>query len=92
MRIVRPNCLGVMNTADAVQLNATFAPNPPTPGRVGFMSQSGGLGIAIVEAAGRAGIGLSSFVSVGNKVDLSGNDMLRYWEQDPGTDLALLYL
>ena len=92
MRIVGPNCLGVMNTADAVQLNATFAPNPPTPGRVGFMSQSGGLGIAIVEAAGRAGIGLSSFVSVGNKVDLSGNDMLRYWEQDPGTDLALLYL
>ena len=92
MRIIGPNCLGVMNTADAVQLNATFAPNPPTPGRVGFMSQSGGLGIAIVEAAGRAGIGLSSFVSVGNKVDLSGNDMLRYWEQDPGTDLALLYL
>ena len=92
MRIVGPNCLGVMNTADVVQLNATFAPNPPTPGRVGFMSQSGGLGIAIVEAAGRAGVGLSSFVSVGNKVDLSGNDMLRYWEQDPGTDVALLYL
>ena len=56
------------------------------------MSQSGGLGIAIIEAADRAGVGLSSFVSVGNKVDLSGNDMLRYWEQDPGTDVALLYL
>lgn len=92
IRIVGPNCLGVINTASEVQLNATFAPHPAIRGRVGFMSQSGGLGIAIIEAAKRAGVGLSSFVSVGNKVDLSGNDMLRYWEQDPGTDLALLYL
>jgi acetate---CoA ligase (ADP-forming) len=92
IRIVGPNCLGVTNTAPNVRLNATFAPNAATPGKVGFMSQSGGLGIAIIEAAQRAGVGLSSFVSVGNKVDISGNDMLRYWEQDPGTELALLYL
>ncbi len=92
MRLVGPNCLGALNTAPEVNLNATFAPHPAAPGRVGFMSQSGGLGIAIIEAAGRLGIGLSSFVSVGNKADLSGNDFLRYWEQDPGTDLALMYL
>jgi acetate---CoA ligase (ADP-forming) len=92
MRLVGPNCLGVLNTAAEVSLNATFAPHPAAPGRVGFMSQSGGLGIAIVEAAGRLGIGLSSFVSVGNMADLWGNDFLCYWEQDPGTDVALMYL
>lgn len=92
MRLVGPNCMGVVNTDPAVSLNATFAPRPPAGGRVGFMSQSGGLGIAMFEAAGRLGVGLSSFVSVGNKADLSGNDLLEYWEQDPGTDLALLYL
>ena len=92
IRIVGPNCLGALNTNPGVRLNATFAPSPAVPGRVGFMSQSGGLGIAIIEAAGRLGVGLSSFVSVGNKADLSGNDFLQYWEQDPGTDVALLYL
>ena len=92
MRIVGPNCLGALNTASDVRLNATFAPHQAAPGRVGFMSQSGGLGVAIIEAAGRLGVGLSSFVSVGNKVDLSGNDLLRYWEQDGGTDVVLLYL
>lgn len=92
MRLVGPNCLGALNTAANVRMNATFAPGSASPGRVGFMSQSGGLGIAIIEAAGRLGIGLSSFVSVGNKADLSGNDFLHYWEQDPGTDVALLYL
>jgi acetate---CoA ligase (ADP-forming) len=92
IRIVGPNCLGVLNTAAEVRLNATFAPPAAVPGNVGFMSQSGGLGIAIIEATGQLGVGLSSFVSVGNKVDLSGNDFLQYWEQDPGTDLALLYL
>ena len=92
IRIVGPNCLGVLNTAPEVRLNATFAPRPALPGSIGFMSQSGGLGIAIIEAAGRLGLGLSSFVSVGNKADLSGNDMLLYWEQDPSTDVALLYL
>lgn len=92
MRLVGPNCLGVLNTAPEVNLNATFVPRPAIAGRVGFMSQSGGLGIAIVEAAGRLRIGLSSFVSVGNKADLSGNDFLRYWEQDHNTDVALMYL
>jgi acetyl coenzyme A synthetase (ADP forming)-like protein len=92
IRIVGPNCLGVLNTATDVRLNATFAPHSASPGRVGFLSQSGGLGIAIIEAAGRLGVGLSSFVSVGNKADISGNDLLQYWEQDPGTDVALLYL
>ena len=92
IRIVGPNCMGVINTSPAVRLNATFAPPAAVEGRVGFMSQSGGVGIALIQAASRLGVGLSSFVSVGNKVDLSGNDFLQYWEQDPGTDLALLYL
>jgi acetyl coenzyme A synthetase (ADP forming)-like protein len=92
IRVVGPNCLGVINTDPAVRLNATFATRPPLPGPVGFMSQSGGLGIAIIEAASRLGLGLSSFVAVGNKSDLSGNDMLSYWEQDPNTRVALLYL
>jgi acetyl coenzyme A synthetase (ADP forming)-like protein len=92
MRLVGPNCLGVLNTSPEVRLNATFASGPCGPGRVGFMSQSGGLGIAIIQAADRLGLGLSSFVSVGNKADLSGNDLLRYWEQDAQTDVALLYL
>ncbi|HYM46319.1 MAG TPA: GNAT family N-acetyltransferase [Solirubrobacteraceae bacterium] len=92
MRLIGPNCLGVLNTAPEVRLDATFAERPPLPGRVGFLSQSGGLGIAIIEAAGRLGLGLSSFVSVGNKADISGNDLLQYWERDPGTDVVLLYL
>ncbi len=92
IRIVGPNCLGVLNTSPDVRLNATFSPRQAIPGRVGFMSQSGGLGIAIIEAAERLGLGLSSFVSVGNKVDLSGNDFLQYWEQDPATDVAMIYL
>jgi acetate---CoA ligase (ADP-forming) len=92
IRIVGPNCLGVINTAPAISLNATFATRPALPGSVGFMSQSGGLGLAIIEAASRLGLGLSSFVAVGNKADLSGNDMLSYWEQDESTSVALLYL
>jgi len=92
IRIVGPNCLGALNTSPEVRLNATFAPPAAVPGEAGFMSQSGGLGIAIVEAASRLGVGLSSFVSVGNKSDLAGNDFLQYWEQDPNTKLTLLYL
>ncbi len=92
IRIVGPNCLGVINTDPDVRLNATFAPRPALPGKVGFMSQSGGVGVAIMEAAFTRGLGLSSFVAVGNKSDLSGNDMLSYWEQDPSTVVALLYL
>jgi acetyl coenzyme A synthetase (ADP forming)-like protein len=92
MRLIGPNCLGVLNTHPEVRLNATFAPHQAPAGRVGFLSQSGGIGIAIIEAAERLGVGLSSFVSVGNKADLSSNDLLQYWEQDPDTDLAILYL
>ena len=92
VRIVGPNCLGALNTSPDVRLNAIFAPPVAVPGGVGFMSQSGGLGIAIIDAATRLGIGLSSFVSVGNKADLSGNDFLQYWEQDDRTELVLLYL
>ncbi len=92
MRLIGPNCLGILNSSPDVSLNATFAPRPSAAGRVGFLSQSGGIGIAIIEAATKLGIGLSSFVSVGNKADLSSNDLLQYWEQDPDTDIALLYL
>jgi acetyl coenzyme A synthetase (ADP forming)-like protein len=92
MRLVGPNCLGVINTDPAVGLHATFGPVQPVRGRVGFLSQSGALGLAIVDHANARGLGLSSFVSVGNKADLSGNDLLDYWEQDQGTDVALLYL
>lgn len=92
IRLVGPNCLGVLNTAAEVRLNATFAPPVTMPGHVGFMSQSGGLGVAVIQAAGRLGVDLSSFVSVGNKADLSSNDFLQYWEEDPNTELALLYL
>ena len=82
MRLVGPNCLGVLNTAADVALNATFAPVAPPAGGVAFASQSGAFGIAAVAEAARRGLGLSSFVSTGNKADLSGNDLLRFWETD----------
>lgn len=92
MRLIGPNCMGILNTHDDVRLNATFAPTPPAPGRIGFMSQSGALGLAIMEHAKTLGLGLSSFASVGNKADISGNDLIRYWEQDESTGVILLYL
>ena len=92
MRLVGPNCMGVLTTDPAVLLNATFAPAPPPPGRVAFMSQSGALGLAVIDYAGVLGVGLSSFVSVGNKADVSGNDLLDYWGDDARTDVILLYL
>ncbi len=92
IRLVGPNCMGIMNTAGAVRMNATFAPTFPPAGRVGFMSQSGALGLAIIDEVARRGIGLSSFVSVGNKADVSGNDLIQYWATDPATDVMLLYL
>jgi acetate---CoA ligase (ADP-forming) len=92
MRLIGPNCLGVLNTDPEVSLDATFGPSVPLPGRVGFLSQSGALGLAIVDYANALGLGLSSFVSVGNKADISGNDLLLYWEQDDRTGLVLLYL
>jgi len=90
MRLVGPNCLGVMNTA--VALNASLAPQLPPVGRVGFFSQSGPMGVVLLTELARRGLGLSTFVSAGNRADVSGNDLLQYWEDDPGTDVALLYL
>ncbi len=92
MRLVGPNCMGLVNTDPAVRLAATFAPQLPQPGRIAFSSQSGALGIAIIEQANGRGLGLSTFVSAGNKADISGNDLLSYWESDPRTDVILLYL
>jgi acetyl coenzyme A synthetase (ADP forming)-like protein len=92
MRIVGPNCLGVLNTEAGVSMDATFAPPFPPPGGVAFSSQSGALGLAIIEYANELNVGLSHFVSVGNKADVSGNDLLEYWEKDPGTTIILLYL
>ena len=92
MRLVGPNSLGVLNTDPGVRLDATFAPGAPPAGRIAFASQSGAYGIAALDLAARRGLGLSSFVSMGDKADLSGNDFLRYWEQDDHTDVVLLYL
>lgn len=92
MRLIGPNCMGIANTDPAVLLDATFAPVVPPRGRVGFSSQSGALGLAIMEFASSLGLGISTFVSVGNKADISGNDLLRYWEADDNTDVILLYL
>jgi acyl-CoA synthetase (NDP forming)/RimJ/RimL family protein N-acetyltransferase len=92
MRLVGPNCLGVVNTDPAVSMDATFGPKLPAPGRVGLLSQSGALGLAVIDHAGERGLGLSSFVSIGNRADISTNDLLDYWEHDDGTDLVLLYL
>jgi acyl-CoA synthetase (NDP forming)/RimJ/RimL family protein N-acetyltransferase len=92
MRMIGPNCLGVINTDPDIRLDATFASTPPSPGPVGFLAQSGALGIALLAAAGQRGLGLSSFVSAGNKADVSGNDLLQYWETDDATKVILLYL
>ena len=92
MRLIGPNCMGIANTNPEVLLDATFAPGIPPRGRVGFSSQSGALGLAIIEFANSLGLGISTFVSVGNKADISGNDLLRYWESDNETDVILLYL
>lgn len=92
MRMVGPNCMGLLNTAQAVSMNGTFAPVYPPAGNIAMSSQSGALGIAILEYARRNRLGISQFVSVGNKTDVSGNDLLLAWEDDPATDVILLYL
>jgi acetyl coenzyme A synthetase (ADP forming)-like protein len=92
MRIIGPNCMGIVNTDLQVQLNGTFASIFPPPGRVGFLSQSGALGLAVMQHAAELGLGLSSFVSVGNKADISGNDLVAFWGDDERTDVILLYL
>ena len=92
MRLIGPNALGVINTHPEVRMHATFVGIEPLPGRIGLMAQSGTIGAAIIDAARQVGLGISSFVAVGNKADVSGNDLLRYWQDDPATDVALLYL
>ena len=92
IRLIGPNCFGLMNLDPAIRLNATYTPIIPPVGRVALGSESGGLGLAVVTAAQRLNLGVSSFVSVGNHVDVTVNDLLEYWEQDPHTDVILLYL
>jgi len=92
MRMVGPNCMGLLNADPAVQLNASFSPVFPPAGRIAMSSQSGALGLAILALATERQLGISTFVSVGNKADVSGNDLLQYWEVDDGTDVILLYL
>ena len=92
MRLIGPNCLGLVNTDPAVRLNATFAPLSMRPGTLGLVSQSGALGTAVLAAAQRLGPGVAQFVSVGNKADVSGNDLLLAWECDEHTSVIALYL
>ena len=92
LRLIGPNCLGFINTAPDLQLNASLSPSMPPQGRVGFFCQSGALGTAILESVSRRGLGLSTFVSAGNRADVSGNDLLQYWQEDDSTEVILLYL
>lgn len=92
MRLIGPNCMGVVNANGEVSLNATFAPVFPSFGNVALLSQSGALGLALLDYSRDMNIGLSTFASIGNKADVSGNDLIQYWEQDPDTDVILLYL
>lgn len=92
VRMVGPNCLGIINNDPAISMNATFAPAYPPFGPVGFVSQSGAMGASILDYAESLGIGISMFVSSGNKADVSGNDLLEYWEHDENTQLVLMYL
>jgi acetate---CoA ligase (ADP-forming) len=92
MRMIGPNCFGILNTDRDVRMNATFTTLFPPPGRAAMSSQSGAIGIATLAGARRLHLGISSFVSVGNKADVSANDLLQYWEEDPSTNVILLYL
>ncbi|MEZ5180478.1 MAG: acetate--CoA ligase family protein [Acidimicrobiales bacterium] len=92
MRLIGPNALGVINTDPAVRMHGTFVPVDPIPGRVGLVAQSGVIGAAIIDAARQLGLGISTFAAVGNKADVSSNDLLRYWQDDPGTDVVMCYL
>lgn len=92
IRMIGPNCMGIINTDPAIRLNATFSPVTPVEGRVAFSTQSGALGIAILDYVRQLNLGISTFVSVGNKADVSGNDLIQYWADDPRTDVILLYL
>jgi acetyl coenzyme A synthetase (ADP forming)-like protein len=91
-RMIGPNCMGILNTDPAFAVNATFSPVYPPAGRIAMSTQSGALGLAILDYVRRLNIGISSFASIGNKADVSGNDLLQYWAEDPRTDVILLYL
>jgi acetate---CoA ligase (ADP-forming) len=92
MRLIGPNCLGILNMTEGHRFNATFAPGAPPPGNVGFVTQSGALGLALIDLASDRTIGVSSFASIGNRADITANDVLEYWESDQATDVALLYI
>lgn len=92
IRLVGPNCLGILNTDPAVRLHATFANVVPLPGRTSLLSESGMVGAAIIAQARELGVGLSSFLALGNRADVSGNDLLQYWEGDERTDVVCLYI
>lgn len=92
MRMVGPNCMGVINADPAVSMNATFATTMPPFGHAAFVSQSGALGLSVLDSAREYGLGISQFVSVGNKPDVSGNDLLAYWEHDPSVSVILMYV
>ncbi|WP_369392335.1 GNAT family N-acetyltransferase [Streptomyces sp. CG1] len=98
MRIIGPNAFGIINTSADVRLNASLAPEMPRPGRIGMFAQSGAIGIALLSRLHRRGggvtgvTGVSTFVSAGNRADVSGNDVLQYWYDDPETDVVLMYL
>jgi len=92
MRMIGPNCMGLINTHPSYRMNGTFAGSEPLRGKVGFMSQSGAIGAVMLNYAARVGLGFSMFVSVGNKADVSANDLLEYWETDPDTSVILLYM
>ena len=92
LRVIGPNCLGIVNTDPKVSLNASLSSLKPARGRAGFFCQSGALGSAILEKVNNRGLGLSTFVSAGNRADVSGNDLLQYWEEDDSTEVVLLYL
>jgi acetate---CoA ligase (ADP-forming) len=92
MRLVGPNCMGVMSTSPELSMNATFAPSMPPAGPVSLMSQSGAMGVTILDYASEYGIGINDFVSVGNKPDVSGNDLVQYWADDERTSVILMYL
>ncbi|GAA0311313.1 GNAT family N-acetyltransferase [Streptomyces turgidiscabies] len=92
MRLVGPNCLGISNTEPGLRLDATFAAEHPRPGTAGVAVQSGGVGIALLDGLSRLGVGVSTFASLGDKYDVSGNDMLQWWESDGRTEIALLHL
>ncbi len=92
MRVIGPNCLGILNCHPDVSLNATFSPNMPPCGRISIGSQSGALGLALLDYAKSMSLGISSFVSIGNRMDISSNDLLEFWEDDENTDIIALYM